>query len=113
VLGPALVPAGTVIAVSPYLIHRRTDLYEEPGVFRPQRWYDRRPERGRFLPFGAGARTCIAERAALADLTLVLAEIVTRWLLEPCPDSPVKPAVTTTLGPRGLRLRTVARGGGT
>ncbi|MGA4844256.1 cytochrome P450 [Streptomyces sp. G45] len=110
-LGGVRLPAGTTLAYSPYLIHRRPDLYDEPDRFDPQRWRGAPPERDAYLPFGSGARKCVGERFALTEAVLVLAAIAARWRLVPLPGRP--PArtttLTTTLSPTGLRMRLVAR----
>ncbi|MFC5148318.1 cytochrome P450 [Streptomyces aureoversilis] len=108
-LGGVTLPAGTLIAFSPYLIHRRPDLYEDPDRFDPDRWRGPQPDRTVYLPFGAGARKCIGARFAVAEATLALTAINSRWRLVPLSGRPVRPSVKVTLGPRGLRMRVIAR----
>jgi cytochrome P450 len=107
-LGGFRLSAGTALAVSPYLIHRRGDLYPEPDRFDPDRWRDSQPNRTIFLPFGAGARKCIGNRLALSQATLVLAAILSRRQLVPATTQGARPG-KFLLTPRGLRMRVQER----
>ncbi|MFD9574966.1 cytochrome P450 [Streptomyces sp. NPDC059982] len=112
-LGRHPVSAGTTVLYSPYLIHRRPDLYPDPDRFDPDRWAPdapHQPRREAFLPFGGGARKCIGDRFATASATLALATITNRWRLQPLPGLRVRPAIGgPALTPRGLKLRATAR----
>jgi cytochrome P450 len=68
-----------VVLVASYGMHRRADIFPEPERFEPERFLPAREEhlpRQAFLPFGAGARTCIGNHFALLEGQLLLA----RWL---------------------------------
>jgi cytochrome P450 len=108
-LGGYELPARTMIGWSPYLIHRRPDLYEDPDRFDPDRWLDSRIEKEAYFPFGAGARKCIGNRFGTATAVLTLAAIASRWTLRPVGDQPLRPVVKTMLAPYGLRMRVAAR----
>ncbi|MFC5639388.1 cytochrome P450 [Streptomyces bullii] len=111
-LAGRILPAGSVLAFSPYLLHHRPDLFPEPERFDPGRWT---PERAAdippyaYVPFGAGPRKCIGETFTLLQSTLVLASIAARWRLHPVPGQRVRPALRATLVPRRLHLRLEAR----
>ncbi|MGE2817978.1 cytochrome P450 [Mycobacterium heidelbergense] len=110
-LGEHLVAKGTVVVCSPYLIHRRPDLYPEPDRFVPDRWIpDARPQRDAYIPFVSGARKCIGERFGYTEAVLALATIAARWQLVPQLKPPVRPTrMGVVIRPRGLRMRTAAR----
>jgi cytochrome P450 len=108
-LGAHFIPAGTVLAYSPYLIHHRADLHADPDDFDPGRWANPRA-RDTFIPFGAGARKCIGDAFAMTEATLVLASIARDWQVDVVPGRNVHPKPRTTLAPRRLRLRVTARG---
>lgn len=111
-LGEHHLPAGTSLAYSPYLIHHRSDLYQQPERFDPDRWdSDLHPPtpRNTFLPFGAGARKCIGDQFAIIEATLALATITARWRLEPLSRAPVQISVATVLTPRDLHMRATPR----
>jgi len=102
-VGPWTVPAGTVVVVSPYLLHRDPRWWPEPEAFRPERWAGEDPSRPRlaYLPFGAGPRMCVGEPFAWVEATLVLAAIARRWRLRPAPGRPVAVRPAVTLRPHG------------
>ncbi|MGW4094956.1 cytochrome P450 [Nocardia sp. NPDC004750] len=109
-LGPHLVPAGSNIAVSPYMMHHRPDLYSDPEIFDPDRWQrDAPPAPGALIPFGSGARKCIGDDYGIAETTLILATIVSRWRLTHLPGRQPRAAVATTLRPHKLTMRAAAR----
>ncbi|MFD4137280.1 cytochrome P450 [Streptomyces goshikiensis] len=111
-LGQYAVPSGTTILYSQYLLHRQADLYPDPERFDPDRWapdHPSPPRREAFIPFGGGARKCIANRFATSTTVLALATIAARWRLRPLPGTHVRPAVAAVIRPGGLRMRAVAR----
>ncbi|WP_330252891.1 cytochrome P450 [Nocardia sp. NBC_00565] len=110
-LGGYFLPSGTTVIYSPYLIHHRGDLYENPERFDPDRWSDERAAipRTAFIPFSAAARKCIGDVFGLAEATIALATITARWRLQPVPGGDVRPVISTVLRPRDLRMRVTAR----
>ncbi|MGK5731262.1 cytochrome P450 [Streptomyces sp. URMC 124] len=108
-LGGVRLPAGSSIAFSPYLIHRRPELYEDPDRFDPDRWRGVQPDRAAYLPFGSGARKCIGARFAMAEAVLALVTLTGRWRLVRLTDRPLRPSAKSTLSPRGLQMRVTAR----
>ncbi|WP_034270903.1 cytochrome P450 [Actinospica robiniae] len=111
----AHLPAGTIVAYSPYPIHRLPGLDPDPGRFDPDRWQG--PDgaaaepaaRGAFIPFAAGRRKCIGEDFASAEAVLALATLANRWVLCPAPGARVRPSVGATMAPRDLRMIPSAR----
>ena len=69
-------PAGTLIAPSIYLTHRRDDLWDEPERFKPERFLEARHPSNHFFPFGGGIRHCIGAALATYEMKLVLARVV-------------------------------------
>lgn len=111
-LGGHVIPAGTVIAYSPYHIQHRSELFDDPERFDPDRWAQTElpaPSRGAFIPFGGGARQCIASEFAFHEMVLTLAAIASRWRLEPVPGSPLRTRASLNLTARGLRLYVIDR----
>jgi cytochrome P450 len=75
VVGGRPVPAGTLAIISPWLVHRRPDLWSDPEAFRPERFVDGTARTG-YLPFGQGPRLCIGREFALGEMVVVLAELL-------------------------------------
>jgi cytochrome P450 len=106
-LGGVVLPVGTMLALSAYLIHRREDLYAEPRRFNPDRWLHALPDRRTYFPFGAGARQCIGKQFAQVGVKLALTVLLDRWRLEPLTGT--HPQVSSlTLTPKNLHLRVSA-----
>jgi cytochrome P450 len=82
-LGEYELPAGTMVAVCIYLLHRDPRLYPEPDRFRPERFLDGEPGRYEWIPFGGGPRHCIGASFALTQMEIVLSTIVARTRLAP------------------------------
>jgi len=95
-LGEYTVPAGTILAISPYTVHRRPASWDDPERFHPGR-----PESQRFayLPFGAGPRQCIGKPFAMMEAQLIIAMVVRRFDLSLVPDHAIKPEPVFVLRP--------------
>jgi cytochrome P450 len=106
------VPAGTTLALSPFLTHRLPEFWDRPLEFDPER-FTRQAVRARhplaYLPFGDGAHSCVGQSFFTQEATLVLATMMNRyevtvvngaaprftWTMNPCDR------VRLLLGPRG------------
>lgn len=108
------VPAGTLVIISPWLLHRRPDVFADPEAFRPDRFLGdaaRTVPRGAYLPFGAGPRLCIGRDFALVESVLVLAELLRDHAVLPVPGHRVRAEALVTMRPHGgLPLRVLPRG---
>ena len=76
VVGGHDVPAGTLVIISPWLVHRRDPPWSDPLAFRPERFLDPAAARSAYLPFGQGPRLCIGREFALGEMVLVLSELL-------------------------------------
>jgi pentalenene oxygenase len=104
-LADRTLPPGAMVVFSPYVLHRRPDLYPQPHRFDPGRWVIRDAQaahRGAFLPFGAGATRCIGEEFGLTEAVLVLASITARWNLSLRRGATVVPAARAVLVPKAF-----------
>jgi cytochrome P450 len=79
-LGDLPVRAGTEVWIPIREIHRDGRWFSEPDRFNPYRWTDsaRRVKSG-YFPFGGGARSCVAQHFAEAELVLGLAVTLSRF----------------------------------
>lgn len=108
-LGDYAMPRGTIVAVSPWTLHRHPGHWPRPGRFDPERFTEAakaaRP-RYTYLPFGGGPRQCIGTNFALIEIKLVLATLLARFRLELLPGQDLRPDPAVTLRPRqGLQMR--------
>ena len=93
------IPAGTELHLLPYQMSRDENVFEEPNVFRPERWLRGKKvslQNSKFveakevfssLPFGFGRRMCIGRRIAELELHLLLARIVQQFEISYPPDA--------------------------
>jgi cytochrome P450 len=91
-----------------WAIHRDPRWYDEPELFRPERWASGLQEqlpRYAYFPFGGGPRICIGNSFALMESSLLLATIARRFRLVLAPDADVRPLPSMTLRPqRGVKV---------
>ena len=98
------VPAGTVVSISPYVLHRRRGLWEAPDAFDPARFLGERRsriDRFAYIPFGAGPRVCIGMPFAIQEAIILLANFLRAFRFELVEGHPVMPQQRVTLRPRG------------
>jgi cytochrome P450 len=126
------VPARSLVAIPPYLVHRHPDFWPDPAGFDPRRFLpdDGAPrwpanhvtdggnghpaQRGRhryaYIPFGGGRRACVGASFAELETVLVLATIARRYRLELTMRGIPEPTANITLRPaRGLPMRLLRR----
>jgi len=110
------IPPGSVVIVSPWLLHHDPRWWLDPTVFDPERWLrgEAVADRRAYLPFGAGSRMCIGEGFAELEATTLLSAIGRRWRFERDPTETVELQPVVTLRPRGgLWMRARRRPGTT
>lgn len=97
------VPKGSIVLISPWVLHRHQRLWHDPGRFDPERFSPEqvaaRP-RFSYLPFGGGRRICIGSAFAIAEATILLATIAQRYRLVIARGHRVEPQGLITLRPR-------------
>ena len=108
------IPAGAIIGIIPWVIHRHRALWEAPERFDPERFSPARSDqqpRCAYIPFSVGPRFCIGASLALTEGVMVLAHVAQHYRLRLAQDHPVEPRGLLTLHPRnGLVMRRIARG---
>ena len=82
-LGGYELPGGTLVAPCVYLIHNSADIYEEPGSFIPERFLERRAAVPTWIPFGGGARRCLAASYAEQEMKRVVRTVLEEVELKP------------------------------
>jgi cytochrome P450 len=93
---------GSLIVISPYVLHRHRLLWDRPNAFDPERFLGNARaciDRFAYLPFGVGPRKCIGSTFALREATLVLAAIVKHFRFQLQPGHAVWPTLSVTLRP--------------
>ena len=96
------VPAGTVIAICIYTLHRHPAFWQEPERFDPERFTPGRiaqREHYAYIPFSTGPRQCIGNGFALLEASLILTCVAQRFELRLVPGTEVKPQALFVLRP--------------
>jgi len=75
------IPAGTVVNIAPWVLHRHRRRWDAPDVFDPTRFLPGAtpPPRYAYMPFGAGPRVCVGAQFALTEAVLVLARLLQKF----------------------------------
>jgi cytochrome P450 len=107
-LGQYIAPKGSILLMSPYVMHHTARFYPEPFQFDPERWVpearDARPKFS-YFPFGGGPRVCIGEQFAWMEGILLLATIGQHWRMRLAEGHTVQPQPMITLRPKyGMKM---------
>jgi cytochrome P450 len=112
-IGDYVIPAGSSILMSQYLMHHDPRYFPEPERFDPERWNPQeKAKRPRFsyFPFGGGPRSCIGEPFAWMEGILVIATIARLCKMRIMPEHPVILQPLVTLRPKyGMQMRLIDR----
>lgn len=98
------IPAGSLIGLSPYVVQRHPDFWENPETFDPERFSPQRAA-GRhkyaYMAFSGGPRLCIGSAFAMMEAQLVLATLAQQYRLTLAASHQVVPELGATMRPRG------------
>lgn len=101
--------AGSSILISPWLIQRHRQLWDDPDGFDPDRFEREESKEAikqAYLPFSQGPRVCIGAAFATQEAILILANLVRRYRFETLPEHVPEAAGRLTVRPvNGVRLR--------
>ncbi|MFY0565972.1 cytochrome P450 [Archangium lansingense] len=109
-LGSWTITPDTKVIISPYILHRHRDFWEEPERFIPERFLPERKEgrhRYAYLPFGAGQRQCVGNGYTLTLLTTALATLLQHYQLRLAPGYELVIMSGSTHRPRNGVLATI------
>lgn len=99
-----IVPAGSLVVVVPWLLHRHRHLWDKPDHFVPERFLPesaRARQRYSYVPFSVGPRVCAGQAFGLTEAILCLATLAQRVRLRLAPGAVVEPVCRLTLRPGG------------
>ncbi|XP_029157489.1 cytochrome P450 4C1-like isoform X1 [Nylanderia fulva] len=81
-----VVPAGTILHLNIWGVHRDPNIWPNPDVFDPDRFLPEKIQKRHpysYLPFSAGPRNCIGQRFAMLEMKAMIAPLVHNFYLEP------------------------------
>ena len=102
-LGGHDIAAGTLIIISPWIVHRHHKLWNNPDRFIPSRFSKENESAipvGAFVPFGWGPRICTGRALALTEIPFFIAEVNRRFRIEVTNDIAVEPVARLTIQPK-------------
>ncbi|MGR8934415.1 MAG: cytochrome P450 [Gammaproteobacteria bacterium] len=79
------IPAGSIMLVVPWLLHRHRLYWEKPDHFMPERFLPgeaSKHEPYAYLPFSTGPRSCLGKTFSLIEATLCIATLAQRFRLD-------------------------------
>lgn len=103
-LGDRDIAPGDIVSIWPWLIHRHRGLWDDPDRFDHERFLSgaqKARHRFQYIPFGAGPRTCVGARFAMAEALTILAQWLAAWRFSPAAGWEVEPSGMVTLRPKG------------
>lgn len=100
-LGDYDVAPASLILVVPWLLHRTPALFPEPHLFKPERFYRKRPDSFSYIPFAAGPRICPGLQFGRVETILCLAILAQRFKIRVPESHQVTPVCRLTLRPKG------------
>lgn len=110
--GGYVMPAGSIVILSQYLMHHDSRYFPDPLRFDPRRWTSElkatRPQYS-YFPFGGGPRGCLGEGLAWMQGTLLIATIAQRWRVQVVSSHPVELNPLITLQPKRKIMLQLAR----
>jgi cytochrome P450 len=104
------IKAGSLIVISPWVVHRDPVAWPDANKFDPTRFLNQRKiEQGSFIPFGLGNRMCIGKDFALFEAVIALAMLVRSFKFEPT-QANTEALPSVTVRPKsGLPLKFISR----
>ncbi|KAI1824076.1 cytochrome P450 [Xylaria intraflava] len=88
-----VIPPGTQVGVSTYALHHDDRYFDEPFIFRPERWLTEDREAlsrmtAAFNPFSTGSRACAGKAMAYLEASLVMAKTLWHFDFALAPGTP-------------------------
>ena len=94
------VPAGAIILLPYWMLHRSPRWWAHPTAFDPTRFLNgAEPERLTYLPFGVGRHVCIGAQLAMSEAVLATARLFRQFTFEMTSTRPVLPVGTLSTRP--------------
>lgn len=112
-IGGHILPAGTSVNISIFIMHRFSEAWKEPLKFDPDRFSPAAKggiPQNVYFPFSLGPRTCIGQTFAQIEARLFMARLLQEFELTLCQgQGEIKHEERLTLRPKGGVLCTLKR----
>ena len=100
-LGDYSVSANSLFLLSPWVMHRNPDFWNEPEAFNPDRFLNLDVEPDHFIPFGKGPRICVGKAFALNEMIQVMFHFFKTYSVARKSEERIPPMAVLTLRPKG------------
>jgi cytochrome P450 len=106
-----VIPAGSIILMSQYVMHHNPRYFSDPDLFYPDRWTKEAKSqlpRFSYFPFGGGIRGCVGEPFAWMEGVLLIAAVCQQWKMhhDDTDHNKVELKPLITLRPKhGMRMK--------
>ena len=112
--GDLEIKKGTQVLMMPWTVHRHRKYWDQPNAFMPERFHPENRDkihRYQYLPFGAGARTCIGASFAMQEAAIALGVLMSRYRFDTTRATNPWPVQKLTTQPEGGLWMTVTKRG--
>lgn len=100
-IGTIDVLPAAVVTISPWLLHRNVEIWDQPHNFVPERFLGGwRPVPYSYIPFAAGPRICAGLQFGLSEAILCLAILAQRFRVRMVAGAAVRPVARLSLRPQ-------------
>jgi cytochrome P450 len=103
------VAKGSIVMISPWLMHRQRSVWKDPDMFDPDRFSDPSQDetiRNYYLPFSKGPRVCLGASFALQEAVIILSSIMRNFDISAVKEHIPEPVARLTLRPiNGVAVR--------
>ncbi|MBC7796357.1 MAG: cytochrome P450 [Pyrinomonadaceae bacterium] len=109
-----IVPKGSLVLLSPYVMQHDARFWDDVNEFKPSRWdklsVKEAGQKFIYFPFGGGVRRCIGEQFAWMEGVLLLATLARKWKLTLAPEQKIATQAVITLRPKyGMKMTATKR----
>ena len=100
-IGGYTIPAGSMVILVPYVVHRYPGIWDQPDDFDPERFSVQsapRPKQA-FIPFASGPRICLGNSFALLEMVLTFSMAAAKYRLTPIDSGEITPHFSGAIRP--------------
>eukprot|EP00057_Strongylocentrotus_purpuratus_P009900 XP_011664374.1 PREDICTED: cholesterol 24-hydroxylase isoform X1 [Strongylocentrotus purpuratus] len=94
-----IIPKGSQLNLSPFVMGRMSEYFEDPLVFRPERFVESKHSPYAYFPFALGQRSCIGQQFALIEARIIMAKLLQQFKFDLVPGQNWNLSYAVTIRP--------------